>query len=101
MALYHKPGLAALGLCAPTLVEAEVADAELCGRSKACWQRSFTLDEATHEAVVVRDSLQLWLQPRPKPLAPMVDKPPHAAPYQKGKGKGKLAAGLNSCAESG
>lgn len=54
MALYHRPGLASLALRAPSIQEAEAADVEVCRQEKG-----YSLDEAIHEAVVVRDSLQL------------------------------------------
>ena len=86
MALYHRPGLASLALRAPSIQEAEAADAEVCRQEKG-----YSLDEAIHEAVVVRDSLQLWLQPRPRRQVP--DKGPRPEPHERREGKGKGKAG--------
>ena len=93
-------GLGALGLRGPSLAEAEAADAECCRQLSALMARGHSLDQALHEVVEVRNSLHMWLQPRPRfaPLKPSNQgKGGAAAPYgqapwkqhKKGSGKGK------------
>ena len=66
MGLYAAPGLGSLGLRSPTLAKAEHADGELCRQLNALLSDGFHFDSALHEVVVVRHSLQMWLQPKPK-----------------------------------
>ena len=98
--LYAVTGLGALGLRGPSLAEAEAADAECCRQLSALMARGHTLDQALHEVVEVRNSLHMWLQPRPRfaPLKPSNHgKGAASAPYgqglskqsKKGGGKGK------------
>ena len=100
MELYAAMGLGALGLRGPSLAEAEAADAECCRQLSALMARGHSVDQALHEVVEVRNSLHMWLQPRPRfaPLKPNNQgKGGAAAPYgqapwkqhKKGSGKGK------------
>ena len=66
MGLYAAPGLGSLGLRSPTLAEAEHEDGELRRQLNALLSDGFHFDSALHEVVVVRHSLQMWLQPKPK-----------------------------------
>ena len=68
MGLYAAPGLGSLGLRSPTLAKAEHADGELRRQLNALLSDGFHFDSALHEVVVVRHSLQMWLQPKPKVL---------------------------------
>lgn len=68
MDLYSAPGLGVLGLRSPTVGEAELADGELCRQLNTLLNEGFSLDSALHELVMVRHSLHLWLQPKPKVL---------------------------------
>lgn len=87
MLLYHRLGLASMGLRPPSVQEAEAADAELCRQLQDLLCKNYTQDQAIHEAVVVRDSLHMWLQPRVK--LPRVPNGPYTRPDKKGNGKGK------------
>ena len=68
-----------MGLRAPSLAEAEAADAELCRQLNLLTSTGVSLDKAIHEVVMVRNSLHMWLQPRAISVG-----------GKKGKGKGKL-----------
>eukprot|EP00438_Fugacium_kawagutii_P011190 Skav205412 [mRNA] locus=scaffold170:107332:108465:- [translate_table: standard] len=89
--LYAAPGLGGLGLRAPSLAEAEAADAECCRQLNALMIRGHSLDQALHELVEVRNSLYVWLQPRPRFAAkkPQNKGPPNTPYRKKGNGKGK------------
>ena len=90
MMLYHRVGLSEMGLRPPTLAEAESADAELCRQLNDLLGQGHSLDKAIHEAVVVRDSLRMWLQPRPK----LPSEKKRFSPYgAESKGKGRGAGG--------
>ena len=79
LSLYAAPNLGVMGLRAPSLAEAEAADAELCRQLNLLMSTGVSLDKAIHEVVVVRNSLHMWLQPRAISVG-----------GKKGKGKGKL-----------
>ncbi|CAK9061320.1 Hypothetical protein SCF082_LOCUS32141 [Durusdinium trenchii] len=86
MLLYHRVGLADVGMRPPNLAEAEFADAELCRQLQDLMSKGNDLDRAIYEAVVVRDSLRLWLQPRLKAPAEKGRRPsPYGAETTKGK----------------
>ena len=93
MLLYHRVGLADVGMRPPNLAEAEFADAELCRQLQDLMSKGNDLDRAIYEAVVVRDSLRLWLQPRLKAPAEKGRRPsPYGAETTsagKGRGQGK------------
>ena len=72
---------------APSLAEAEAADIELCREVSSLLAKNFTLDQAIHECVVVRNSLNMWLQPRPRLPG-------------KGKGKGGKGKGHTALVDS-
>ena len=72
MELYGAHGLHAVGLRGPSLVEAEAADGEICRQLNALLGAGFSLDQALHELVAVRNCLHIWLQPKPK-LLPQSD----------------------------
>ena len=88
--LYAQTGLATLGLRPPTLGEAEAVDAEICRTLNILQSADFTLDQALHEMIEVRCSLNVLLQPRPKVMAtdtfrPLTKKPklPQPLPYKR------------------
>ena len=74
MSLYAAPNLHAMVLRAPSLAEAEAADAELRRQLNLVMSAGKNLDKAIHEVVCVRNSWNCWLQLRP---------------MDNGKGKGK------------
>ena len=78
LSLYAAPNLGVMGLRAPSLAEAEAADAELCRQLNLLMSTGVSLDKAIHEVAVVRNSLHMWLQPRAISVG-----------GKKGKGKGK------------
>ena len=75
---FTAPNLGVMGLRAPSLAEAEAADAELCRQLNLLMSTGVSLDKAIHEVVMVRNSLHMWLQPRAISVG-----------GKKGKGKGK------------
>ena len=75
---FTAPNLGVMGLRAPSLAEAEAADAELCRQLNLLTSTGVSLDKAIHEVVMVRNSLDMWLQPRAISVG-----------GKKGKGKGK------------
>ena len=88
--LYAPTGLASLGLRPPTLAEAEAVDAEICRTLNLLLSSGFSLDQALHELIEVRCSLNVWLQPRPKvnvpdAFKPLIKKPklPQPLPYKR------------------
>ena len=103
--------MGAMGLRGPTIQEAETADAEVCRQLALLMTNGFSLDQAIHELVEVRNGLYAWLQPRPKVVlnpGKFQDKlRVRPSPYDKkgkanGKGKGKKigschAFQLNKC----
>ena len=91
MMLYHRVGLAEMGMRPPNLAEAEHADAELCRQLQDLMSKGNSLDKAIHEAAVVRDSLRLWLQPRLKAPGDKNKRfwQPYADASGSGKGRGK------------
>ncbi|CAE7286498.1 unnamed protein product, partial [Symbiodinium sp. CCMP2456] len=76
VSMYAATNLSALGLRAPSLCEAEAADAELCRQLNLLLSAGYSLDKAIHETVCVRNTLHCLLQPRPLDT-------------RKGKGKGR------------
>ena len=102
MALYAAPGLGALGLRGPTAQEAEQADAEVCRQLAILMTNGFSLDQAIHELVEVRNGLYAWLQPRPK-VTIQAPKNPRGrpGPYdKKGRGKGKDGKGKKGAVQT-
>ena len=77
MELYTAPGLAALNMRGPSIAEAAAADGEICRELNRLMCSGFSLDQAIHELVEVRNALSVWLQARPR------------IPWELAKGTGK------------
>ena len=61
----------------PSIAEAEAADGEICRELNRLMCSGFSLDQAIHELVEVRNALSVWLQARPR------------IPWELAKGTGK------------
>ena len=95
VSMYAATNLSALGLRAPSLCEAEAADAELCRQLNSLLSAGYCLDKAIHETVCVRNTLHCLLQPRPLDTRKGKSKG-RAQPYArntKGNSKGDSAKG--------